>query len=156
MAFDAPFALGPFTVDAAGRLAPLGPEASPGFLFRWRDRLVRARIMQPDAAAGQLMLQVPLGRVPSSARASAARPDSFALVRLLGQHAPQGWRVRLLPDHRVRLETEASLMLPITAVALLVEVTRFLLELAPYLDMFDERGMAVPSPGPAPVGKAKT
>ena len=156
MPFDAPFALGPFMVDAGGRLAPVGPDASPAFLFRWRERLVRARIVQPNAAAGRLMMQVPLGRVPSTAGASAARPDSFALVRLMGQALPQEWQVRLLPDHRVRLEAEASLALPITAVALLVEVTRFLLALAPYLDMFDERGMAEPAPVSAPAGSAKT
>jgi hypothetical protein len=154
MPFDAPFALGPFSVDSAGRLAPCGPDASPAFLFRWRERLVRARITQPDTAKGCLHLQVALGRVPSSVRTSAARPDSFSLVRLMAHEFPQDWRVRLLPDHRVRLEAEASLALPITAVALLVEVTRFLLALAPYLDMVDERGMAVPLS--AAEGSAKT
>ena len=156
MPFAPPFQLGPFTVDAAGRLAPLDPDAGPAFLFRWRDRLFRARITQPDAAEGRLTMQVPLGRVPSSARAPAARPDSFALVRLTAQAFPGEWRVRLLPDHRVRLEAQASLPLPVTAVALLAEVTRFLLALAPYLDLFDESGMAVPELVSAAGGNAKT
>lgn len=154
MPFAAPFSLGPFTVDAEGRLTPLSPETPPGFLFRWRERLMRARLTQPDARSWRLTIQVPLGRVPSTARASAARPDSFALVRLTAQAFPPDWRVRLLPDHRVRLEAEASLALPITAVGLVTAVTRFLLAVAPYLDMFDERGMAEP-PLSLP-GKAKT
>ena len=41
MPFDAPFNLGPFAVDAMGRLAPSGPAALPGFFFRWRGRLIR-------------------------------------------------------------------------------------------------------------------
>ena len=159
MPLDVPFALGPFTVDAIGRLAPLRPDASPGFLFRWRDRIVRARMMQPGAAAeGRLLLQVPLGRIPSSAKRTdaASRPDSFALLRLMAQTFPPAWRLLLLPDHRVRLETDASLALPITAVGLLVETTQFLLALAPFLDMFDETGMAVPERVSAAAGIAKT
>ena len=147
MPLNVPLALGPFTVDCAGRLAPLGPEASPGFLFRWRDRVVRARMMPSTAGSeGRLRLQVALGRVPSTAgRADpASRPDSFAVVRLMARAFPPDWRIRLLPDHRVRLETDTALALPITASGLLIELTCFLLALAPYLDMFDETGMAAP------------
>lgn len=159
MPFDAPFPLGPFTVDANGRLAPVGPDASPGFLFRWRDRVVRARMTQSAAAAeGRLLLQVPLGRVPSSAggTAQASRRDSFALVRMTARAFPPDWRIGLLPDHRVRLETDAPLALPITASGLLVELTRFLLALAPYLDLFDETGMAVPAWVSAATGTENT
>lgn len=150
------FPLGPFTVDTAGRLAPLDAESAPAFLFRWRDRVFRARITQPGATEGRLSVQVPLGRVPSSARAPAARPDSFALVRLIADAFPGVWHVRLLPDHRVRLEAEASLPLPVTAVGLLAEVTRFLLALSPYLDMFDESGMAAPALVSGDAGRLKT
>ena len=43
-AVDAPFMLGPFAVDAVGRLAPRGPTALPGFFFHWRGRLIRAEV----------------------------------------------------------------------------------------------------------------
>ena len=43
MPFDAPFKLGPFTVDSEGRVVSsrAGP-AAPVFLFRWHGRVVRA------------------------------------------------------------------------------------------------------------------
>lgn len=159
MPFATPFALGPFTVDASGRLAPLEAESPPGFLFRWRDRVVHARMVQSAAAAeGRLLLHMVLGRVPSTAGAAepAVRPDSFSLLRLMSDAFPAAWRLRLLPDHRVRLEADSRLALPIDAVGLLVELTQFLLELAPYLDMFDETGMAVPERVPAATGSANT
>jgi hypothetical protein len=149
MPFATPFILGPFVVDAAGRLAPFGPNAEPTFMLRWRDRLVRVQLEQPDEHAGRLRLRATLGRVPSSAghALAALRPESFALLRLLPRNLPPDWRIRLLPDHRVRLEADSQVRFPITAVNLLVELTCFLLALAPYLDMFDEAGMPAPAAG---------
>ena len=43
MQLGASFKLGPFTVDAAGGLSPCDPAMAPAFLFRWHDRIVRAR-----------------------------------------------------------------------------------------------------------------
>ncbi len=143
MPFDAPFNLGPFAVDAMGRLAPSGPAALPGFFFRWRGRLIRAKFVQDPPRQGRLALSATLGRVPSTAAGSGPhlRPSSFQLLRLLPRALPLRWRVVLLPDHRVRLEADAE-MFPITATELVAELTRFLLELAPYLDVLDEAGIA--------------
>lgn len=142
MPFDAPFMLGPFAVDAMGRLAPSEPTTMPAFLFRWRGRLVRARF--GEAGPGRLLLRATLGRVPSTAgpHESDLRSRSFDLVRLLPRAMPASWRVVLLPDHCVRLEAETELRLPVTATDLLAELTRFLLQVAPYLDVLDEAGIA--------------
>jgi hypothetical protein len=155
MPFDAPFMLGPFAVDAMGRLAPRGPHALPGFLFRWRGRVIHAKFEQSDPQQDRLVLYATLGRVPSTAgaREMGSRRQSFQLLRLLPQALPGPWRVVLLPDHRVRLEADSEVVLPITATALLVAVTRFLLELAPYLDLLDEAGIAGASAAP---GSAST
>ena len=155
MPFDAPFMLGPFAVDAMGRLAPRGPSALPGFLFRWRGRVVRAKFEQSDPERSRLVLQATLGRVPSSAspRDSGLRPQSFELLHLLPRAMPKSWRVMLLPDHRVQLEADSQVTLPITATDLLVELTRFLLELASYLDLLDEAGIGA---GSIEAGKANT
>lgn len=155
MPFDAPFVLGPFAVDAMGRLAPRGPSALPGFFFRWRGRLIRARFEQANPKLGRLVLHATLGRVPSSAsrRDSGLRPQSFQLLHLLPRALPGPWRVLLLPDHCVRLEADSQVTLPITATDLLVELARFLLELAPYLDLLDEAGIGGVS---VEAGKANT
>ena len=139
----APFNLGPFAVDAMGRLSARGTEALPGFFFRWRGRVVRAKFAQDPGGQARLTLSAALGRVPSSAnqRDSRRRPHSFELLRLLPRALPGRWQMVLLPDHQVRLEAEAD-VLPITATELLAELTRFLLELAPYLDVLDEAGIA--------------
>jgi hypothetical protein len=157
MPFDAPFMLGPFAVDAMGRLAPSDPTALPAFLFRWRGRTVRARFAQSDPERGQLLLRATLGRIASTAspRDPEARARSFALLRHLPRALPVDWRIVLLPDHGVRLEATTQLTLPITASDLLVELTRFLLRLAPYLDVLDEAGVAGAAPE-AEVGNANT
>jgi len=147
MPFDAPFKLGPFTVDPEGRLSPLERGTTPAFRFRWRGRLVRSRLVQHDLVADGLVLQaeVELGRVPSTAGTSdeMQRPRSFVLVRWLARAMPAGWRLRLAPDHRVWLDAEMPIGLPITAVALLSKVTCFALDLSPYLDLLDETGISV-------------
>src|SRR5579872_6933378 len=123
MPFDAPFQLGPFTVDSEGRLSPGEPHAAPAFLFRWRDRVVRARLAQADVGDGRLRLQATIGRVASTAGTpdDTLRPRSFALLRWLERAMPAAWQVSLLADHRVRLEIETRIALPITAAALLTE-----------------------------------
>ena len=143
MLFEAPFKLGPFTVDAEGGLSPCIPEAAPAFLFRWRDRMVRARLVRADQEGGQLALQATLGRVPSTASTpeGALRSRSFALLHWLPRPLPPEWRVCLLADHRVILEAAPRITLPVTATALLTELTCFLLALSPYLDLLDEAGV---------------
>jgi hypothetical protein len=144
MPFDAPFKLGPFTVDSGGRLSPGEPDKIPAFLFRWRDHIVRARLTEASPRDGRLALQSTLGRVPSTASVSdeTLRPRSFAALRWLPRSVPADWRVSLLADHCVWLETETRIALPITAAALITEITQFLLVLAPYLDLLDEEGLS--------------
>lgn len=146
MPFNGPFKLGPFTVDATGRLAPLEPGIPPVFLYRWHGRLMRSRLAQRATPAEGLALltEVGLGRVASTAGThdNAVRPRSFALVRWLFHAVPPGWHLRLAPDHRIWLEAETPIGLPITAAALLTEVTCFALELGPYLDLLDEAGVS--------------
>ncbi len=152
MGLNLPCLLGPFAVDAEGRLSPSEPDRPAGFGFRWRERAMRAQLGAAGAAdtlamagAGTLAMQATLGRVPSTASHDQAmlRPHSFATVRGLQGGLPEAWRVQLMPDHRVILRTEAVVALPITTEALLVEITQFLLGLSPYLDLLDELG-AVP------------
>ncbi len=155
MPFDAPFKLGPFSIDAEGRLSPCEPGMAPAFLFRWRHRVVRARLDQANAETGRLILQGTLARVRSSATApdETLRPRSFALVHWLERAIPPAWHLALLPDHRVWLEATTGVPLPITATGLIFEITRFTLELAPYLELMDEVGLTLTEPiGPAPGG----
>jgi hypothetical protein len=144
MPFDAPFKLGPFSVDSEGRLSPRETEAAPAFLFRWHDRVVRARLDQADVETGRLILEVTLARVCSSASTpdETLRPRSFMLLHWLERAVPSDWRVVLLADHRVWLEAEPRVELPITAAGLITEITRFALDLAPYLETsVDETGL---------------
>jgi hypothetical protein len=116
---------------------------------------VHAKLLPGEPSDWLLQLQAPLGRVPSSARTSdaARRLPGFALLRELPATLPKGWRIGLGPDHRVLLEAECRAALPITATALIAEVTSFLLELAPYLDVLDEAGLTAPAD---PAGTANT
>jgi hypothetical protein len=149
------FTIGPFSVDAAGGLSPRTPDTPPAFVFRWRDRVLHASLLQTNPVDGRLTMRASLGRVPSTARSEDGRlrPQSFDLLRRIPATLPRGWRVLLLADHRVLLETEAAVTLPITATALMTEITSFLLALAPYLDLLEEAGVTAPA-GPDPVPDA--
>ena len=151
MPFDAPIKLGPFSVDPTGRLSPCDPATSPAFLFRWHDRVVRARLDQADIETGRLTLQATLARVRSTASTpdDTLRPRCFALLHWLENTVPPAWQVTLLADHRVWLETQARITLPITAAGLITEITHFALELAPYLELLDETGLTVSDFGAA-------
>lgn len=139
--------LGPFRVGAAGTLEPIISDPAPGFTCRWRDRTVHARLLPGEPSEWRLRLKAPLGRVPSSARApdAARRSPGFTLLRGLPATLPEGWHIGLAADHRVVLEVECRAPLPITATALVSEITSFLLTLAPYLDVLEEAGLAAPS-----------
>jgi hypothetical protein len=145
--------LGPFRVGADGTLEPMVSDPAPKFTCRWRRRVIHARLLPADALDWRLELSAPLGRVPSSVGAPAAsrRSPSFTLMRDLPATLPDGWRIGLAADHRVLLEAELSARLPMTATALISEITGFLLTLAPYLDVLEETGLTVPSD---PVGAA--
>jgi hypothetical protein len=163
MPFGSPFRLGPFIVDEAGRVSPGAPDRFPSFSVCWRDRVVHLRLAHapaPGSAQGSLGVEVVLGRVPSTADGGAAsgaarREDAFAVLRGLPSVVPAGWEVAVLADHRVRLALETGLEVPTRATALVTEVTLLLLELAPYLDVLDEAGIAaLPRSGAAGAGMA--
>ncbi len=138
MPFHEPFRLGPFLVDNAGRLSLREPHYAPGFRFRWRERLFHALL-----GDGLVALSAVLGRVPSTAAdPSGVRDRSFATLRGLQATLPPGWRLRLRPDHSVELLSEAVLVTPTTAPALLATVVGFVLALDPYLALLDEDGLA--------------
>ncbi len=153
MPLDAPFKLGPFTVDKDGRLTPSAPERFPSFRVAWRGHVVQARLTSMGAEGGTLALRAGLGRVPSTGRPEAPgtlpRQAVFAAVRALPDLLPPGWKLGLRPDHCIVAETEVSLSLPTTAGELLTELTLFLMRLAPYLDLLSEEG------GVEPVGNAR-
>jgi len=139
--------LGPFRVDQRGLLSPADAESFPRFAVRWRDRLVQAHMRQPCAANaghGILSLSSRVGRVPSTAgpTPSAARRASLLdVLRQLPRLLPAGWRLRLMPDHSVVVEAQTELVLPVSAIALVTEMSLFLLSLAPYLDVLDAEGI---------------
>jgi hypothetical protein len=140
MPLNAPFHLGPFLVDVHGRLTPRCLEATPGFMVRWRGRSVHARLEQ-QGDDDRLALRAVVGRIPSTAHGagnSKLRPRSFDVLRDLRRELPDGWRLRLLPDHSAVMETAAAITLPVTAVELVTALTQFLLNLTPYLDLLDE------------------
>ena len=140
MPLDTPFCLGPFAVDAQGRLRPRRPGVAPGFVVRWCGRPIHARLDQFETQACRLLVQVILGRIPSTANAAAgsSRPYSFNLLHDLRRGMPADWYMRLLPDHRVLLEAQDTTPSHMTASGLITQMTVLLLVLAPYLDVLDD------------------
>ncbi len=143
MPFKEPFILGPFSVDAAGRLSPARPGVSPGFSVRWRGRVVHARLEQSAGQDGRLHIRSSLGRIPSTASDPVVRAACFAMLRSLLGALPHAWCARLLPDHQPQLEVEAMVTLPITVTNLVAELTLFLIVLSPYLDLMDRAGVHI-------------
>ena len=152
MPFKEPFILGPFTVDGDGRLSLAQPGIPSGFSVRWRGRLVHARLEESAGGDGRLHLRSSMGRIPSTASDPVTRAACFAMVRSLSNALPPTWRARLLPDHQPQLEVESTVALPISVTNLVVELTLFLLNLAPYLDLMDRAGVSLVAalPGPTP------
>ena len=156
MPLDAPFELGPFRVDEGGTLALARPDSLPRFHLAWRGVRVEARI---EAGGGDALLKLEAvpGRVPSTAAGDAAARDTvFSTLRGLPGALPPGWQMALQADHRVALCASRPLALPTTACTLLVEVTMFLLALAPYLDLLAEAGVEGEAAWAGAPGTAKT
>jgi hypothetical protein len=98
-----------------------------------------------DGLSGTLDLIARLGRVPSTASQAtgpAHRSASLAALRRLPRLMPKGWRLQLLADHSVLVETELPLTLPVSAVGLVTELTMFLLTLTHYLEVLDAEGVS--------------
>jgi hypothetical protein len=146
-----PLKLGPFVVDADGRLTPSTPERFPSFRIAWRGHAVEARLTAATPEGGVLALNTVLGRVRSTGRPEAPetlpRQIAFGAMRMLPETLPSDWTLSLLPDHRIRIEARYSLTLPTAAEDLLVELALFVLRLNPYLDLLaEEAGIEIPSP----------
>jgi len=124
------------------------PQGHPALGFAWRGRPCEARITE-----GRLSLSAVAGAVPYTAERAADRPAVFDLIRGLPAELPAGWRLRLLPDHRLRLETDQTLPAPITAITLVTAMVRFALALDGYLDRLEFAGVAA---GSAKAGTVKT
>ena len=137
--------LGPFLVSSNGVLQPAQADATPHLRFAWRGRQCEAELLD-----GALKLAAVAARVPSTAEPGADREGAFATLATLPKELPQGWRMQLLPDHRVRLGTEAAMDSPPTATRLIAAMVRFAVALDPYLDRLESAGVSAPS------GTAKT
>ncbi|WP_372618416.1 hypothetical protein [Falsiroseomonas sp.] len=131
---DGPFPHGPFLVEPDGGLRTTGV---PALRFAWRGRACEARI-----ADGRLRLAVSAGAVPYTAERPVDRAATLAAIGQLPLELPEGWRLRVLPDHRLRLETGVPLPAPTTAIALVAAMVGFALALDPYLDRLDSAGVS--------------
>ncbi|WP_137181388.1 hypothetical protein [Roseomonas sp. AR75] len=138
---------GPFLVEADGSLHA---RETPSLRFTWRGRGCEARL-----DAGRMRLSAVAGAIPYTAESPGLRAGMLAALGTLPSELPPGWRLRLLPDHRLRLESETALPAPTTATALVGQLVGFALALDPYLDRLDSAGAVSPPSGAMP-GMAKT
>jgi hypothetical protein len=133
---------GPFLVANDGSLTPV---RQPALHFAWRGRGCEATL-----SPGLISLGIQAGAVPYTVDRVAERPGAFAELGALPGHLPSGWRMRVLPDHRVRLETVVELDGAATATALVGAMVGFAMATDPYLDRLESAGMG------AAAGTAKT
>jgi hypothetical protein len=143
MPFKGSFVVGPFAVDAEGRLSPARHDVSPGFSIRWRGRVIHARLLQYDPLDGRLHIRSSLGRIPSTASDPATRQACFAMLRNILTSLPPAWSARLLPDHQPQLEVETLVDLPITVTSLVTELALFSLIMTPYIELMDQAGVGL-------------
>jgi hypothetical protein len=127
------FPLGPFIVEESGKLTFRTPERGAGFSFIWRGRRFSASLQQSSISLTGI-----LGLVPSSAAGAGRREAALANLRALPRALPPGWALRLTPDHRIHIKANESMEWPAHATDLMLPLVRFLLQLAPYLDLMDE------------------
>jgi hypothetical protein len=129
--------LGPFLVLENGHLLLRMPDSEPCFTFLWRNRRFAVRICQD-----RMCFSVPVGRLPSTAADSGRRDRALGTLRALVRILPAGWRMTLLPDHRIQIACDQAMPLPTTASALMTPVVTHLLRAAPVLDLLEECGLA--------------
>ncbi len=127
------FPLGPFIVDESGKLGFRSTETGAKFSFIWRGRRFSAALRD-----GSIELAGVLGLVPSSAAGGARRGAALAALRTLPRALPPGWALRLTPDHRIQIDAVEKMEWPAHATDLMLPLVRFLLRLAPTLDLLDE------------------
>jgi hypothetical protein len=131
-----PIPLGPFLVQESGHLELRRPDDAPSFTFMWRTRRFSVRIRRD-----RMSFSVPIGRLPSTSAGGGRREAAMGLLRALGRNLPAGWRMRLLPDHRIQIDLEQYMALPTYATALMTPVVSLVLRTAPLLDFMDECGL---------------
>jgi len=138
MGFGGKVVLGSFVVDEAGGMSARATERPPRFSVRWRGRRIGVRLERDRIA-----LHASLGMVPSTAALldHTMRARSLEAVQRLSSRLPAGWKIAVPPDYRVNIEAEMPLAMPPTAIGLIAEVARFILELDPFLDFLDEVGL---------------
>ncbi|WP_439596204.1 hypothetical protein [Falsiroseomonas sp.] len=136
---------GPFLVALDGSLSAIKDHA---LRFAWRGRGCEASLVD-----GQINLAAQAGWVPYTAERPEARSGAFAALEEMPGELPQGWRLRLMPDHKVRLEAAVDLHGAITATTLVSAMVGFALALDPYLDRLESAGMASGAEG---TGSVKT
>ncbi|NGM21304.1 hypothetical protein G3576_14870 [Roseomonas stagni] len=124
---------GPFLVAEDGSLTP---HRQPAMRFEWRGRDCEATFDD-----GQVSLTVQAGAIPYTAERAEVRPGAFAALGELAPELPEGWRLKLLPDHRVRLEAALPRQGDVTATALVRAMVAFALALDPYLDRLESAGL---------------
>lgn len=131
--------LGPFSVGLDGALLPRHAGRRTALRFDWRGRACEAEI--GDRA---VTMAAVAARIPSTAEPGADRDRAFATVAALPPELPAGWRLSLLPDHRIRVEAAADLTGAPTATRIIAAMVRFALALDPYLDALEAGGAGVP------------
>ncbi len=124
---------GAFLVAEDGSLTPQRP---PSMRFAWRGRGCEVTLED-----GTVSIAAQAGAVPSTAESPAMRPLAFAALQDLPPELPMGWRLRLLPDHRVALEAALPLEGELRATDLLRAMVTFALALDPYLDRLESAGV---------------
>jgi len=80
--------------------------------------------------------------VPSTSAGAARRAAGLELLRALPAALHPGWTLRLLPDHRIQLETEQDMEWPTTIGALMAPVIALVMDAAPVMDLLDEGALA--------------
>jgi hypothetical protein len=131
-----PYPHGPFLVEPDGALNAI---RAPALRFAWRGRPCEARL-----AEGRLHISAGAGAPPYTAERPAQRAGALAAIGALPAELPEGWRLRLLPDHHLRVEQERRLTAPVTAIALVAALVGFALALDPHLDRLEAAGIAPP------------
>ncbi|MCS6932257.1 MAG: hypothetical protein NZM27_08615 [Acetobacteraceae bacterium] len=117
-----------------GAVAPVRPER-PVLRFAWRGRGCSAELT-PEG----LLLSAWAGRVPSSALSPSRRGAVLAAMPEIARRLPEGWRLRLSPDHRILVQAASPGAFPAPMVALLSQLVRFALALDPLCDALDAAG----------------
>ena len=145
---DQGHSLGAFAVDRFGRIS-LRDAKGGGLAFRWRGRAFRIAVEEATASRSgepsecRMTLSACAGRMPSSALAADRRPEAFRMTHGLAPVLPAGWTLTLQADHVLTLTTEIRMTLPAEISALLIQATRFALQLAPYFDLLEQYGMGI-------------